>query len=760
LDIWQWVEQLQRDLRKSGNDRLARLIDQIPHEVVNNRPERASAALTEALAAARALKNPWLEVFLRHWGMQNRMANRGEGEAALSEAASLLEFAHRKETAECPQSVCVTQDIAGCYGRVDGPGWADERLAVCSETLARIDATWVCFDCISREYADGLVDSGRAGEAVAYLERQAAAMEDAGEEIGSRYRWRQASAMRRAGRAAEALALLEEIDKENESQADEDRVSRSIDRASALVDLGRADEARTTLPLWEAITPGDYPAWSVAACSIAAARPEFNQWSLGNRLQSALDHLVKVGAHRDALELAVRHGKLALQRGAPSTAQRCLELARAELPRLHKPLDGPALVDELAAAVAAGSAVAALPVPTAELAAYLERQENRNPEQEIEWLSSALRELPEDEALAVSLADALLAVGRPDAALEQLWAAVERRPASREPVYRVLRTVSAAGDGAAVERLLALVEPVDAATACWIRAWWALTQERWADVGEHAARMLEVEDDDDARRLWAAAAMKAGDFGTAVRLRRELLARATEPGNDVCFDLMTAASAARDWQTVRETAALLKMDLEGESGPIEESWGRVNVVYRDGVDEIAYGALRTGPVTARIVEPAAPRRTQHAGDWVVFDAAPLEKPPEDEEERRRFILTFRLAHVLEPGQYDRSWLLDGPAPSDEEYAALRDELWSMDLRCWWASGESYHVTDPNSTGDGKLPGMLALVAAPKTMRPKELHRLLKKLTASWRSPVCWKALAEAAGEDVDEHASIEKRYGL
>ena len=138
MDIWAWVETLQEDLRESGYERLADLIDQIQRDVGENRYERAQAALPEALAGARALRNPWLEVYLRHWGMQNRMNNMGEGETALGEATSLLEFAHRKETLDCPQSVCVTQDISKCHGNVDGIGWAQERLDVCRETMARI----------------------------------------------------------------------------------------------------------------------------------------------------------------------------------------------------------------------------------------------------------------------------------------------------------------------------------------------------------------------------------------------------------------------------------------------------------------------------------------------------------------------------------------------------------------------------------------------------------------------------------------------
>ncbi|WP_204349551.1 hypothetical protein, partial [Stenotrophomonas maltophilia] len=76
---------------------------------------------------------------------RNRVGNQLEGETALADAVSLFELANRDDTQACPQSVCVTQDLASCYANVDGPGWVEERIEVCDETLARIDPTWACF---------------------------------------------------------------------------------------------------------------------------------------------------------------------------------------------------------------------------------------------------------------------------------------------------------------------------------------------------------------------------------------------------------------------------------------------------------------------------------------------------------------------------------------------------------------------------------------------------------------------------------------
>lgn len=66
----------------------------------------------------------------------------------------------------------MTQDLASCYANVDGPGWVEERIEVCDETLARIDPTWACFHCLSNEKAEALLDDGRGEDALAFLAEQ------------------------------------------------------------------------------------------------------------------------------------------------------------------------------------------------------------------------------------------------------------------------------------------------------------------------------------------------------------------------------------------------------------------------------------------------------------------------------------------------------------------------------------------------------------------------------------------------------------
>ncbi|RBC78992.1 hypothetical protein BRM99_11240, partial [Xanthomonas oryzae pv. oryzae] len=183
MEIWNWVEKLQDDLGEAGQPQNAQLLTRLTDHICDLQIERAEALLPEARALAKTLANPWLEVFVGHWEMRNRVGNLCEGERALGDAVARFERAHRADAVECPQSVCVTQDLAACYANIDGPGWVEERIEVCDETLGRIDPSWSCYQCLSCEKADALLDDGHGDAALQYLEQQSQTIVAHGGEI-------------------------------------------------------------------------------------------------------------------------------------------------------------------------------------------------------------------------------------------------------------------------------------------------------------------------------------------------------------------------------------------------------------------------------------------------------------------------------------------------------------------------------------------------------------------------------------------------
>lgn len=132
MDIWDWVIRLENDLEEAGQEHASRIIEQVTTEILDLNIGKADALIPEAIALSRSLKNPWLEVFFRHWEMRNRIGNKSEGEAALADVVSLFEFAHRDETITCPQTVCVTQDLSIPVMRILMAlvGWKSVKLFV------------------------------------------------------------------------------------------------------------------------------------------------------------------------------------------------------------------------------------------------------------------------------------------------------------------------------------------------------------------------------------------------------------------------------------------------------------------------------------------------------------------------------------------------------------------------------------------------------------------------------------------------------
>ena len=172
MDTWEWYNKYSQELRDAGQEYIPQIIDDFSEGVLHLQMEKCDSLLPEMKALNQVAKNPWLEIFIGHREMRHRQTNYEEGEKVLPDVVALFEKAHREEAKDCPQSICVTQDLSACYENIDAPGWANERMAVCEETIARIDPTWSCFMCLSCEYASALMDSNRTEEAMVYIDRQ------------------------------------------------------------------------------------------------------------------------------------------------------------------------------------------------------------------------------------------------------------------------------------------------------------------------------------------------------------------------------------------------------------------------------------------------------------------------------------------------------------------------------------------------------------------------------------------------------------
>lgn len=809
-DIWGWVHDTHRQLAESGQHRLATALVEIAGHAVDGRNDQLDAMYPEALSSARALGLPWVEVFLRHWRLQNLLNKRHQGEQAMTEAVSLLEFAHREETAGCPQSVCAVQDFTICHANIDGPGYVPERLAVLEEALERVEPARACFDCLSREYADTLQDDDRAEAALAHLDRAQARIQAAGEQVSLAFGHGRAAALYQLGRHEEMLAALDVAEKAHTAARhplDEDDLRKlGVNRARGLAALGRFEQALEQLPpVEEAEEFADIRHRWVDAVELLVAADRFpNDVGLGARLAGWVSYLDAAGSHRPCVSLALTAGRLAVRRGARTVALALVATGERKLLVLRR-TDG--VAGPLAELRAAAEAlpVPVLPVPAAELIAWRTAIDTAadtaaatveqpgsdgdpgpqlDPEAELDLLAAAWAELQaapgEDPApatnLLLNLAGLLASLGHERASADLLWARLEQDPGHQNLIGMLASVLIEARDDEGVRRLAALLATTAPADGHWVRARWAMAESRWAQVVESCEALLVLEPDRiNPRRLAASAATELGDHASAQRFYQALLehalpAEGTAPEEQYrtvqqpdLWHLLTAATANRDWVAVREAGARLGIEFDQPSGPVEEEWQVVTVrARRTNGATTDLLAIRTGPATARILPVLGEDVPLNHRDVVVFGPALLERPPAEDapaEERERWRPTFELLTLLDPAGYTTYWI-DGGWPGAEAWNEFRGALAEAGYGVWAYSGEQYLITDPAGGEEDRLPGIYAAVAVPPTATTVEADALLRGLTAAWPHPLAWLDLAKAAGLDPAGHEGVIERYGL
>lgn len=760
MDIWQWVHDIDGELRRAGQQRLADLLRRLPAATVDDHHDRVDALAPEALALARTAGLPWVEVFVRHWHLQSRVLHRCQGDMALGEAVALVDYAHGEAARGCPQAVCTVQDLAACYSQVDGPGWARERADVARETLARIDPSWPCFICISCELSGALRDQGDPTAALALLDAQQRQLVAAGQGrertslLGERV-----SCLIALGRVDDALVACEDAianGRRDESQ----RRSRQIDLARIYARMGRGDDALRHLPVPEDIlpTPSHYEPYTDALVHLVRIGARANDVALGRLLQRFVARLRLNGSHRMPFDIAAAAADLAIQRGSPAVA--ALHLATMEdlAARLRQLGSAAARLEQLRLSLE--TARSQLRPGPADDADDVEPAEP-DPEQFLADCAAGTAVHPDDPAQVRRHAVALLDLDFAREAADLLERFVAAHPEDDAAVDLLELAYRNSDDDerhrALGERLLASADPAQQRRGRWVSARRLARARDWDGSNRHLLALAEGPADAVGARLaHASNAREQADWPTVLRLLDEVLQ--LEPDlrtGSHDWDRMVAATFLGAWDRVRHSAARLDMAVAGE-GPIDQRWElcRIRIEHPSGKRQELY-ASRTGPVTARLLQISRIDQPQRLFDQVVFDPRPLGSQPDDDD--RPVYLYAELGPLLRAEH--RAFAVDGVYPGEAPIAELRRVVQAHRGSFQVQSGDRYRLTSP--AGDERR-GLYAYVAFGPDVDLRAASDALADVVAGLPDPLVWPELAAAAGDDAraEQHRELARVWAL
>ncbi len=750
MDIWAWVRAEQRDLSNAGHDDLSADVGLLPGAVLRGETSQVDVISRRLVDFADQTDRPWLAVFARHWRLQSLILFRRQGGRALSTAVDALERACRPESTGCPQRVCTTQDVSLCYAAVDGPGWAEERLAVVDEALASIDATWSCFGCLSLERAAALTDLGRSDEAGAALARWVAETQAIGVALDGLEQKNRSRALFRLGRLDHAREAHDAV---HVGQLQEpDRYELLM--VQILCNIGLDGAPGVAVDLWGLLGHEAHSGlWAMLAESMVGVGAMSNDLRLSRTLRDISAKFHQLGTNRWAFDVARVATRLAAERGAEWTAQRALEHAETCRQHLRFPEREHAELEQLRALVTSVPPVPC-PWPADELAAALDAAEPPvDLELQAAWLTQAVVDRPDDEELLRRWALVCGYVGGSGSVSRELSARLALDPSNTMLSEALMAALTNGGgsedDFAELAGLIATTQPLNSS---WAKAI-AADKARNYDAVIASCRTIVTLDPTvrNARRMWAHAAAELDDHEEATRLMREVtdLSKPDVLAEDD-WALIGYATRARDWATVRPAADRLGMTVASAEGPIDETWGWVYlrpVGGRDnGADDLS--AMRTGPVTARVVqvtEQAGGR--QRRGDVVVFDARPLNpRPAERGAEAEAWEPVFREIAVLDEGGMI-AWALFGADPGADRWSAFTEAVRSRAWGIWRSTPPGAQI---RSEDGHPFDGIYALLACPESESPTEVDAFVRDATDAWPVLV-WPHLLAAADRDPSPH---------
>jgi hypothetical protein len=342
-DIWSWYHDKQHALRQRGEHAFVDGVSNLSSLALDGLTAQVEASFQALVTRARELDEPWIEVYLRHWRLQNLLFSDINLRKAMPEAAALIEFSSRPETKNCPQSICAVQDFCIAFGAVDGPGYADDRIEMALDTIARIEPSRQCYGCLVAELVDAYIDKGTPETALAFIERDgphiAAGM--APEALGRQYRFVNERIARQQRDWPALLRAGEQIKTLGWQGNDADPLAGRAACALAHCGLGEISKGLDELEPWADFhlhRNYQFKAAQAVLELLQATWPvELDRTLWTRRLSDAIRQFATDGQSNGALTLAITAAPLIAREFGRAEAIALLDHVTPELKRLREP---------------------------------------------------------------------------------------------------------------------------------------------------------------------------------------------------------------------------------------------------------------------------------------------------------------------------------------------------------------------------------------------------------------------------------------
>jgi len=771
VDIWKWVHGREEALREDGHTDLADYIYSISNHAVNDRFDLVDQVYHAALPLCRALDDKWLEIYFRHWRLQAHVLKNYDAKGHLHEAISLLDFSHQEETKDCPQRICAVQDLASCYGIKDGPGFAEERISVCKETLAQIDGSWPCYECVSSELLDALMDAKKYKEAEIELESLQVEISKFNGTTDFEHVLTRTRLLLETGKFDAAWDMI----KEAKNPYGGDGFARHVKllKALTLCKLKRWEEAHDTcLPFDDIVLAATYYLdWTKIQFQLEQHGSVENNRDLRFKIHSLVDKLLGKDTIRIAFEICEYLVELCISADEKLRASFVIQTMKSLVGSLNRDLGASDALKKLVQRVEEIE-VPAMTVTFETIETLLEHNFS-NETQELSALDVALKEWPEDGRLIARKSDLLNSNFQKEAAYSLLKEAYKNHmgSAALESRYGAAYLARHGFEAFQSEFPITHLDGLSKG-AIWNRGFKYVTHFETQN-SKKTLEYLEIIETYFPEDIWllgriARQFIELENYDKAITYRRKQIALAPD-NSDHKWNLLIAGTLNQNIPVICEMGKALDIKLDETGQYPADNRGNIRLQWKmDGGYIETYYAIRLGPALARITSVSNINdKHQLYGRIVVFDPMPLNKLDQKDDEgyacdldgNYNLLFPPPLLTIENPAYL--TYTVDGINPGKEALKTLSERIEDAGFvyHVWASNNYELHWKDGETDRIDKAIYIYILV---KSGDETKLNEILNEFNKSLEHPFVWPELAEALKDKelrAIQNAIIEK-YGI